>query len=529
MQSASALPSDGNSEQLSKFFNWRGWRWVTLALCALILIYRRPDAILDPAFWAEDGTYFFTDAREKGWLSLFSTFTNYPLLLVRFSALISSLFPERYAPALYNFVAFANHLAVILYLFSDRIELRWKPLLGIFSVLAPCLGNEPLFNMTNMQWQCVQILLLLILSNDAVTRRQKCFDFVVLILYGLTGPFLVMLIPLIAARWWLSRSAHSRWLLLVAGVLTLVQLAMLKAVPAYGPVKTGFSLVNPIWFGVFGDSIGGVLLMGVNAPLFWLNSVLMTVFSVGLYCFLFVDGFRRKDYTQLAITYTSLAILLAACLNWRAQPEVVIQSSRYHYIQRVFFFWALVQSASVAGVGAIPLRVLSAWALLVAVPLAQSSYAMNHTWPRASQLVNVSGDVDLPCLQTDWRVRLQNGPLSAEALNRTPLLPAGQSVVLGVSPGKAKETTMRLPQAFDCLGVTFVYRARSLNGKPTYLSVSTGRSGRDTVDAPVRLQLKADSQLHSITFYTAPGLEGWVLECAPNLQDVTIESITALR
>ena len=37
-----------------------------LPLCALLLFVRQPADFLNPQFWAEDGKYFFTDARNEG-------------------------------------------------------------------------------------------------------------------------------------------------------------------------------------------------------------------------------------------------------------------------------------------------------------------------------------------------------------------------------------------------------------------------------------------------------------------------------
>jgi hypothetical protein len=516
--------------QSHPILQWPYWSRAIVVLCGLILIYRRPDAVSNPLFWAEDGTNFFTDAREHGLASLFQSFTNYPMLFIRLVAYALSFLPDAIVPAAYNAVAFLNHIAVVVYLFSARIPLRWKPLLALFSVLAPCLGNEPLFNLTNSQWQSAQLLLLLIVSNDSTTKWQAWFDAALLVLLGLTGPYLVMFFPLILARWWWRRTPQSRRFLLLAVAPLIVQLVMMASLPPYGPrITTAFNPANPIWLGVYGDSIAGVLFMGFNAPLYWQNSVLMTLLSVLLYAVLGWDAVRRKDSTQLALLYASLAVLFAASVYWRGQPEVVIQSSRYHYLHRVLFFWALIQSASHTGFQTIPLRALAVWAVLAAVPGAQTNYASTVNWPYASVLLDVKGDVILPCMQPKWWVRVRNSDEGAAALRREELLKNGQVVVLGHAPSRKPDTLMRFQNTIDARGITFRYRAKSEDGQPRELTVELGRPGKPTADSPIPLKLIADGQQHEITFYAGGPIGGWILNCAPGMTEVVIEQIVKLN
>jgi hypothetical protein len=43
------------------------WGWLPLSCaCAAIVIMRRPDAVLSPQFWAEDGKIWFANAHNLG-------------------------------------------------------------------------------------------------------------------------------------------------------------------------------------------------------------------------------------------------------------------------------------------------------------------------------------------------------------------------------------------------------------------------------------------------------------------------------
>lgn len=519
---------------LSRLLNWPYWPKVIFLFCAAILLFRRPDAALNPSFWAEDGTNFFVDARKLGMASLLESFTNYPMLFIRMAAYGCSFLPDVIVPAAYNSIAFLNHLAVIAYLFSYRVPLRWKPLLGLFSVLAPCLGNEALFNLTNSQWQSAQLLMLLIVSKDGISRGETSFDVALLFVLGLTGPFLVIFFPLLAARWWLRRTPSSALMLGLAIIPLLIQTWMVIFLPPYG-VRQTFTLdpANPIWLGVFGDSIAGVIFMGLNAPLYLQNSIVMTALTFILYVILVWDGWRRKDAAQLALLYASVVVLLAASFYWRGHPDVVIRCSRYHYIQRVLFFWALVQSASQFDGPSLwlrtPLCILSGWALLAAIPGAQFVYTPLYSWPDASRLLNVKGDVVLPCLQPAWWVRVSNEKDSIGTLTRVELLRKDQVIVLGCSLGFKAADQLMLQKPLECTGITLRYRAKTQNGELGGLSVELGRPGQKKASFPIPLELIADGKVHEVTFHSGGAIAGWILTCSAELQKVEIEQIISLN
>src|SRR4051794_30493689 len=86
-----------------------GLRWPWLALAFLpaiaIIISRRPDAVLYPQFYGEDGHVWFADAYNLGAIpSLFQTEGGYLQIVSRLSADLSLLFPLTTAPLVLNIV-----------------------------------------------------------------------------------------------------------------------------------------------------------------------------------------------------------------------------------------------------------------------------------------------------------------------------------------------------------------------------------------------------------------------------------------
>src|SRR5262245_982489 len=79
-------------------------RYVALAgVLAAIVFARRPDAILRPQFWAEDGSIFFLEQLELGfWSALANLYAGFPFLAQRLVAALGSLAPTAFVPLVYN-------------------------------------------------------------------------------------------------------------------------------------------------------------------------------------------------------------------------------------------------------------------------------------------------------------------------------------------------------------------------------------------------------------------------------------------
>jgi hypothetical protein len=122
---------------------------------AVLLFLRRPDSLLSPQFWAEDGAEFFY-FQFYGSLPLFKPYSGYLHLAPRAVAALAGLFPVRFAPLIYNIFALAlaalcsawfslphfRHLVR-----SDRL----RAAACIFIAVMPAAGTV-LLNLTNVQW-----------------------------------------------------------------------------------------------------------------------------------------------------------------------------------------------------------------------------------------------------------------------------------------------------------------------------------------------------------------------------------------
>jgi len=166
----------------------------------LILFSRRPDAILNPQFYAEDGTYWYADAYHFGLRCLFMPEAGYLHTVPRLVALFTLLFPLAVAPLIMNICAlFVQILPVSLFL-SARFRSIPLPirLLGSFLYLALPNSAEIHANTTNIQWHLALLVLLVLLAPDESSRLWRLVDFPALFLVSLDGPLGIFIVPVAA-------------------------------------------------------------------------------------------------------------------------------------------------------------------------------------------------------------------------------------------------------------------------------------------------------------------------------------------
>ena len=135
-------------------------RWIIffitfcLALAALLFL-RRPDALLNPQFWAEDGNLFFAE-QFYGQAWLFEPYAGYLTLIPRLVAKFADLFPVALAPLLYNLAALVLAsgccawfaLPCFRHLVRDD---KLRILACLMIALMPAVGTI-LLNLSNIQW-----------------------------------------------------------------------------------------------------------------------------------------------------------------------------------------------------------------------------------------------------------------------------------------------------------------------------------------------------------------------------------------
>ena len=173
-----------------------------------VVIARRPDAIFNPQFWAEDGKVFYADAYNFGFRSVAWPVAGYLQTLPRLAALLSLGFPFRAAPFVLNCIAIVVQVLPAVLLLSKRLDPvgTWRPrcLLAFLYLTLPN-SHELHGNITNAQWALALSALLVIFARPAKSLPARVFDIVVVGLCSLTGPFVILIAPIGVAKRYMDR------------------------------------------------------------------------------------------------------------------------------------------------------------------------------------------------------------------------------------------------------------------------------------------------------------------------------------
>ncbi|HQU05585.1 MAG TPA: hypothetical protein PLT25_12825, partial [Acidocella sp.] len=289
-----------------------------------IMVSRRPDAILHPQFWAEDGQVFYHDAYTFGLSSLWLPLGGYLNTLSRLTALIVQPFPLLYVPALFaGCAAFFQVLPVIIML-SRRMDavipsMPARLAICYFYALLPN-SSELNLNLTNAQWHLALAAFLTLISLPADHKSDGKFDRALLALSGLSGPFGLVLTPLAWLGYIRSRAGLLHALILT--FVTAVQIGVILTHHAVGsrvltplgasPLRLMEIIQNQI---VLGGLIGALLMkVYQNAiPFLWfaIGDIFITATAVAIG----LIAFRQGSWVYRQSVLLAIALLAAALVS----------------------------------------------------------------------------------------------------------------------------------------------------------------------------------------------------------------------
>jgi len=383
-----------------------------IVVLVLILFYRKPDAWVNPQFWAEDGTVFFAQQHEFGLSALFVPYAGYLHLIPRLIAQVSSLFPVSMAPMLYNASAILMTSLVGLKLLSPRVNLPNKPWFILSLGLVPHSG-EIFLNATNIQWFGALALLLLVIQEPPRSRWQTAGDFFALILVGLTGPFSLLFAPvvLLGVQQWRGTRVYRFCFCSLVLILGLVQGCLVyEARTAEGASLMTWSILVRL----LGHRFLGTLFLGetlsATLPL-WVLFGFIALSMIATGWFLWkgkgVWGGKGRIYV-LVFLLAGLFILGTTLFKFRSSPEVLLlfaNGDRYYYLPRLLVVWSILIGMSAGGLGR---RVAMGLVLLSVLAAASSQFQSrafeNYNWKEYAKQIERGKSLLIPINPQGWYV-----------------------------------------------------------------------------------------------------------------------------
>jgi hypothetical protein len=330
-----------------------GWQLLVFALATAAIFCRSPRLLTHAQFYAEDGTIWFAQAYNNGWLrALTFPQAGYLDLTPRLAAGLALLVPITWAPLVMVIAGlFAQALPVPI-LLSARSR-NWAPLPTrmLLAALYVALPNAREIHLvaTNSQWHMALTAALTAFACSPLTWRGRVFDIVVLTVACLTGPFCIVLAPVVLLFWWARRQPWSLVVLALVSAAALVQIVVLtnsthRVQGALGATPEG--LLRMLGGHVVACALVGSYSFASLAPMTFIVPAALGGLCVCLYCFRFA-----KLEWRLFLIYC--AGVFAACLHSPLTPGnkpawdwlIVDNSARYWFFPMLAFVWSAVWCA----------------------------------------------------------------------------------------------------------------------------------------------------------------------------------------
>jgi hypothetical protein len=332
-----------------------------------IVVLRRPDAILNPQFWAEDGAFWYADAYNKGVIhSIFLPLSGYFQTITRFIGAFVQIFPFSSAPLVFNVIAIIIKVLPANLFVSSRFSLlipnQYMRIFVSFLYLALPNSREIHANLAGSQWHLALLAFMVIIAAPSLQPIWRCFDIGVILISGLSGPFSLMLTPIAALRWYLIREKWSLALFLLAGSCALIQIISLvpTMLDSRSPMTLGATpglFVRILSSQVFlGTLIGQRGLERIVSPSGWYGVVSFGIAIIGL-AMIINALFRGPMELRLFIIFAALIFgtaLISPQVSYTIPQWQALSSpgggGRYWFIPMLAFLtvliWMLARSYS---------------------------------------------------------------------------------------------------------------------------------------------------------------------------------------
>ena len=342
-----------------------------------ILVSRRPDAILNAQFYAEDGARWFADAYHFGWRCLLLPDSGYLQTASRLVGLLALAFPFAMAPLVMNVCALVMQVLPVNIFLSST----WRAI-PFYLRISCCLlylalpnSFEVHANTTNMQWHLALIGLLILLGKyeeSLVWRGFALSALTLAVLDGAAGMLLVVVaVPLLVKR----REMFLKEAVAVLACGSLLQTAFLFFSHSRRAAPNGAGLLRLV--GILGGQVFLSSILGVRTfiRLFFdqsryllLAEVVALCLGIGIVAYACC---RAPLELRLFLLYAAVALTLAlihpvATYGGTAEQWQQMQTpgvgNRYYFFPMLAFLsaliWSVTRPAATTGVRYIAFAVL---------------------------------------------------------------------------------------------------------------------------------------------------------------------------
>jgi hypothetical protein len=331
-------------------------QFLVFGLIVVAVFSRSPSFLTHAQFFAEDGKVWYAQAYNWGWVqSLPIPQAGYIQTLPRLGAGLALLVPLRYAPLMMAIIGALFQTLPAMILLSQRCR-TWAPLSMrvLFATAYVVLPNarEVHIVLTNSQWHLALAAVLLAFALPPQGWTGRLFDCFLFLIGGLSGPFCIVLAPLVLIHWWFRRRPWSLVILAVMSVGSLTQVLVLIVGASRAQKELGANLETFLRM-IGGDIVAGAMFgshgYALKSPMFLIVPAAFCCFAVCIYCF-------RSTNLELRLFILYCAAVLAASLRspYVVGPKPLWEvlagdtAARYWLLPMLAFVWSSIWCARYA-------------------------------------------------------------------------------------------------------------------------------------------------------------------------------------
>jgi len=202
-----------------------------LGVSIFLMVWRAPILLLEPRFWAEDGSMFFATAYNQGvWAGLLSPHDGYLLPVANFAGTVAALLPLEYAPYPATAVSLLIQIAVSMLVIYGNSE-YWDnfPKKLLLSAGIPFLAHgETWLNTANsMGWLSLASFIILLEPKNQLSPVRSCLYRIVSLVSGFGSVPTCFLFPFYVVKAMRNRAREEFVHAAIIGAGTALQLAIL--------------------------------------------------------------------------------------------------------------------------------------------------------------------------------------------------------------------------------------------------------------------------------------------------------------
>jgi hypothetical protein len=324
---------------------------IVFILLVLIVIFRAPNILLEPRFWAEEGSVYYAHAMQSGILEgIFLApkgTAGYLLLAASFPATFAANFsPIEFAPFITTYFSLSVLLLVFFLVlwgksyFWNTLTLKIATCLIILFIPSSNSSGEIWLNTINLQVYCGLIALIIALENTTiVTNTKKWLLRLVLFFCILSGVYTIFLTPLYYVKYYYERSQESLIHLSIIMFGSIVQISIFAYIKYLGLISAK-KMIGLSW----AKSSIYVFYHHILHPLFGHTIANQLLDNIGLKGALTVDN---GQYLLLAGYVSLIAILVPIFL-------LLLRRTNYVNVQLSLGFLLLAVLTSIFAMGGVP-------------------------------------------------------------------------------------------------------------------------------------------------------------------------------